>query len=684
MKSVATSFLMLLAMASSANAAEANPIQKVLQMLSDLQAKILKEGEAAQKVYHEFSEFCEGRSAELGFEIKTGKGEVADLKATIEKASADIESLNAKIEEIAAQLATDEQDLKAATEIREKENADFTAEETDLSETIDTIQRAITILERELHSGASMMQIRSASSVEQALAVMVQASAFSSADASRLTALVQSSSHSDESDMDVGAPDAAKYENHSGDIISTLQGLLDKAQGQLDDARKSETSSRMNFEMMKQSLEDAIKYGNKDMDGAKKARGAASETKATAEGDLAVTSKDLAEDVKSLAELHHDCMTKATEFEEEVKSRGEELHALAEAKKIISESTGGAEALSYSMTQVSLLQVSKSALSSGGFQVVRFVRKLADKQHSTALAQLASRMASVVQFGSGDGEDPFVKVKGLIKDMIERLLSEAQADASHKAYCDKEMAETKEKQEDKEAEIEKLSTKINKMSAESAKLKEEVAVLQKELAELAKMQAEMDKLRQEEHATYTENRPEMEAGVEGIKMALKVLREYYAKDDKSHEAAEGAGSSIIGLLEVAESDFTTGLSEMIAQEDAAASEYDRQTKENAIEKATKDQDVKYKTKESKSLDQAVAELTSDRSGVQTELDAVLEYFSKLKEACVAKAEPYEERKRRREAEIAGLKEALQILAGDAVLLQRSTAHTLRGAHSHIA
>jgi chromosome segregation ATPase len=417
------------------------------------------------------------------------------------------------------------------------------------------------------------------------------------------------------------------------------------------------------------------------MDAAKKARGAAGETKATAEGDLAVTSKDLAEDIKSLAELHHDCMTKANEFEEETKSRGEELHALAEAKKVISEATGGAEALSYSLSQLSLLQVSKSAVSSGGFQVVKFVRKLAEKQQSAALAQLASRMASVVQFGSANGEDVFAKVKGLIKEMIERLLAEAQADASHKAYCDKEMAETKEKKEDKEAEIAKLTTKIDKMSAESAKLKEEVAVLQKELAELAKMQAEMDKLRQEEHAAYSENRPEMEAGVEGIKLALKILREYYAKEDKSHEAAEGAGSSIIGLLEVAESDFTTGLSEMIAQEEAAAAEYDRQTKENAIEKATKDQDGKYKTQESKSLDSAVAELTSDRSGVQTELEAVLEYFSKLKEQCVAKAEPYEERVRRREAEIAGLKEALQILSGDAVLLQRDESRALRGASS---
>ena len=97
-----------------------------------------------------------------------------------------------------------------------------------------------------MKSGASLMQLRSAGRVEHALAVLAQASAFSSADTSRLTALVQSSARSDESDMEVGAPGAAKYENHRGDIIATLQGLRDKAQGQQDDARKTETSSNVN------------------------------------------------------------------------------------------------------------------------------------------------------------------------------------------------------------------------------------------------------------------------------------------------------------------------------------------------------------------------------------------------------------------------------------------------------
>merc|ERR1719235_70224 len=205
--------------------------------------------------------------------------------------------------------------------------------------------------------------------------------------------------------------------------------------------------------------------------------------------------------------------------------------------------------------------------------------------------------------GAAAGEDPFAKVKGLINDMIARLLKEAEEEAGHKAYCDKEMSETKAKKEELTAEIDKLSTKIDKMSAESASLKEEVATLSKELADLAKSQAEMDKIREDEKAAFATNKPEMEEGLEGIKLALKVLREYYAAEDKGHAAAEGAGSGIIGMLEVIESDFSKGLAELISVEETAQAEYERITKENEVMKVTKEQqDVKYKTKTAKSLD----------------------------------------------------------------------------------
>merc|ERR1719377_281810 len=114
------------------------------------------------------------------------------------------------------------------------------------------------------------------------------------------------------------------------------------------------------------------------------------------------------------------------------------------------------------------------------------------------------------------------------------------------------------------------------------------------------------------------------------------------------------------MIEVVESDFTKGLAVMTTAEETSARDYEAQTKEST------------------GLDKAISELTSDREGVQTELDAIFEYMSKLNEECIAKAEPYEERKARREAEIDGLEEALKILEGESVLLQSSRQTRLRG------
>merc|ERR1719161_1110951 len=100
--------------------------------MAELQQKIIKEGEAAQKIYDEFSEWCEEESKNLQFEIKTGKATAEELSATIEKSVSDIKAGEEAIEELAAKVAQNEADLKAATEIRDKEHSDFLAEEADL------------------------------------------------------------------------------------------------------------------------------------------------------------------------------------------------------------------------------------------------------------------------------------------------------------------------------------------------------------------------------------------------------------------------------------------------------------------------------------------------------------------------------------------------------------------------
>merc|ERR550514_834747 len=639
----------------SVAAVSTNPIAKIIELISNLQAKVIKEGEAEQKIYDEFAEWCEDEAKQKQFEIKTGTGDKEGLEATISKASSDIDDADVKIEQLSSTISTATADLKAATEIRENEKADFTKLEADLVDTVDILERAIGILEREMakNPAAALIQQRDAAAgspaarLVDALKVVLEASSLSGKDKQRLTALVQTHAEAADKETDqedeaaesamMGAPDPAAYKNKSGGIVDVLNDMLEQAETQLADARKKEMEAKNAFDMLKLSIEDEMKNADKNMAKAKKAKATAEEAKALSEGDLAVVTKDLEEDIAYLNNIHHDCMTKAQDFEASVKSRDAELEALATAKKILAEMTAGATEIVYdaaSFLQIGQTQKSGSKLRTradlANMQVVELVKKLAKEQHSAALFQLAQSLRSLIRAGMETGADPFAKVKGLIKEMIERLVKEAEAEASHKAYCDEEMAETKTKKEDLDATMEKLNTKIDKWTADIAKLKEEVATLQAELAALAKSQAEMDALRQKEHEEYLVVKKELEDGIEGITMALKVLRDYYAKEGDAHGKASGAGGGIIGLLEVAESDFTKNLQDVETEEENAQSEYDRISQENAITKVTKEQDVKYKTKEYKGLEKAVAEASADLEAAETEYKAVMEYYDKIK------------------------------------------------------
>jgi len=108
-------------------------------------------------------------------------------------------------------------------------------------------------------------------------------------------------------------------------------------------------------------------------------------------GDLDVTSKELAEDVKAKAGVPQECKAAADTHDAETQSRDEELKALAAAKKIIVESTGGA-----ALDHVSFVQLA-SCKELHRYEAVRLVRDLARKQKSGSLAQLASQMTATMQ-----------------------------------------------------------------------------------------------------------------------------------------------------------------------------------------------------------------------------------------------------------------------------------------------
>jgi chromosome segregation ATPase len=673
----------LLATFGSANGEETNPMAKVIELMDDCSAKVTADGEAEAKVYKEYYEWCDDASKNTGFAIKTAKAAKEKLESSIAKLTSDIAVSGSKIEDLAAAIAEAEKELADATGIREKENADFVKAEAELVDGVDTLGRAIGILEREMAKNpAAFAQIDTSNMAKltQAIGVVVDAAAFNAEDKSKLVALVQASADDDDDDAGAPAPDA--YQSKSGGIVDVLAGMKEKAEGELSELRKAEENAAHNFNMLKQSLEGQIGADSKDMDEEKTAKAEAEGQKATDEGDLSVTTKDLAENEAELAKITSGCLQTAADYEEAIRAREEELKVIAEAKKILQETSAGAVSQTYDFVQVTMTTHTDLMRS----EIVTAVSRLAKHHHSASLAQLASRIGVVMQYG-GSSKGIFDKVKGLINDMIAKLEKEAEEDAAEKAYCDEEMAKTEAKKQELDDEIAKLTSKIDQNAAKSAQLKEEVKAAQEALAALAKEQAEMDKLRQEQNANYKVAKADLELGLSGVQKALEKLREYYGgaallQDDnfgsfmqqpaapKKHEKASGAGGSIIGILEVCESDFSKNLAAEEAAESDSAEQYETTTQENKITKTTLTQDVKYKTQEFKGLDKEITELSGDKDTASTELAAVMEYYEKIKDRCIAKPETYEERTKRRTAEIEGLKQALQTLEDETAFIQR--------------
>merc|ERR1711937_852838 len=94
--------------------------------------------------------------------------------------------------------------------------------------------------------------------------------------------------------------------------------------------------------------------------------------------------------------------------------------------------------------------------------------------HSHILTALSVRVA----------DDPFVKVKKMIKDLIVRLMEEANEEATHKGWCDTELSTNEQTRKEKTEAVETLHAEIDELEASIAKLSEDVAELTAEVAKL--------------------------------------------------------------------------------------------------------------------------------------------------------------------------------------------------------
>ena len=595
-------------------------------------AKGKQEKHEEEVEFAKFQAWCDDTRFNAEKSIEEGTNQITQLEADIAKNEADSESTAEEIAELEAQTAAAQSELDSAQAIRDKEHEDFRAQNTDYSESIDAIERAIAVLKaKKADVAQSLLQVQNMPTIPASAKATIRS----------FLVLAQDS-------QEDGVPEANAYENQSGGVVALLEKLRLKFQDQKLALEKAEMNSKSNFQVLMQKLTDNIVEFKKTTEEKTAFKGSCINNAATAKGDLEVTTKTKAEDEKTLSDTNGKCKMMSEEFENNQVVRSGEIKAIEQATEILSSDavTGNAGKHLPKLIQLkagkALLQLRGADEETDRASLVAFLQGRAKKSGSKYLALVAAHAAS----------DPFAKVKTMIKDLITKLMEEANSEADHKAYCDTEMATNKQTREIKQSEVEELSASIDENTAASAELSQQIADLSDALAKLTAEQATATKIRGEEKATNTETIADAKEAQLAVEKATKVLKDYYGSVASSSALLQGGAGiaqemkqasqapykgqqaengGIMGFLEVVLSDFARLEAETSTAEAQAISAYQSFMDESNEDKAVKEAEVEHKTTKKQNTDTTIASEKKELKLTQEELDAALEYYERSEE-----------------------------------------------------
>merc|ERR1719316_712688 len=481
--------------------------------------------------------------------------------------------------------------------------------------------------------------------------------------------------------LSVTAPEAATYEFQSGGVVEMLNKLGDKFKAELHDLEKAEILAGQQFTLQIQELIGQIEMATDETAMKTKVKAERAQDEAAAKGDLATTQQDVATDSKYLKDLLAECHQKAKDYENRQMLRKEELVAVHKAIEIMSSDdvTGSGE--KYLPQFVQMKSKTRNSFSMLRASSDTPIRKKLVSFLSAKAKSMKSKVLLKILAAAQDG--PFDKVKKMIKDLIVKLMEEATEETEHKGWCDTEMSSNKQTREDKAEAVSTLTANGEELTAKIAKLTNKIAELSDSVAEIDAAGAEATSLRETEKVKNAQTIEDAKVAQVAVAKALTVLQEFYSKAaaataftqqdpasdapatfSKPYTGMGGSNTGVIGMLEVIQGDFARLESETTTSESAADEEYTRFTDDSSSDKAVKSTDLDNAEKDKSVAEADLTTTKKDLGATQTELDAALTYYEKLKPSCVDAGLSYEERVRMREEEIQSLQEALKILGGE--------------------
>jgi len=485
----------------------------------------------------------------------------------------------------------------------------------------------------------------------------------------------------------VAPPDAHAYEFQSSAVVEMLEKLATKFKDEQLALEKKEMEDHHTYQMLTMDLRNSIAAAEHEISKKKEWSAKHMQTHAETQALLTQVSATRAADFSYLTELDTTCNAKAVGFDARQKLRAEEIVAIERAIAILQQdSVAGATSKhlpgSLLAKATALVQIERNSQPENDIQerAATFLKGVSERIDSHVLSILASK----VQLS------PFTKVKQLIGDLIARLKAQELEEQQHKQWCDTELGTNLQTRTTKSDEVDGFHIEIDTLSTRISVLTKEVAILSKEIALIAAEMAKAASLRAAEKITNEDTIADAVAAQMELNRAITVLQDFYgtaanavaltsskfkvSKQPEIFEAPYTASdnaknkNNVVAFLEVILSDFARLEAETSATENQAALDHTATAGQALLDKGAKEKLVKAKNieKTSKSGDLVTARHNLELA--QSQLDAALAYYDKLKPSCLTTSTEAssEGRIQRRNAEIQALKEALSILSGETI------------------
>jgi len=669
--------LLLVALVAGASAAlrfdeldaKNRPVTKVVTLLKDMAAQLEKEGEEDEEVYDKMVCWCETNDKEKTTAIANAEQSITDLGAQIEELTGLSARLSAEIGTLNTEVAENSDALDKATALREKELAEFSANEADMLASISSLGNAVNTLSK--HN--SLLQAEDLAALSHTMKKHASAvgNMLMPSERRTLNAFVQSPDDflpGGSFAQSSGPQNAGSYAPQSGAIFGVLKNMKESFEANLAAAQKEESDSERAYRELKAAKESEIAAGTKQIETKTIQMSNADQKKAEAKQNLEDTTNTMNADQEFLGKLKEHCALADAEMEARSKERTEEIAAVGKALAVLTSD----DAHDLFTKTLGFIQQESSVKS----ERRRAVMQVLAKTHNPKLSAIATSVKL----------DNFGKVKDTLDKMITDLTKEKEDEIALKDWCYDEIRKNERTTEMTDRTKEGLAAKIDDLANTIESLTKAIEGLKADIVEMQVQLKRASEDRELENKIFQQTVADQQATAALLTKALNVLKGFYDKkalllQKSAKKASQPAGPppppGFKGYKKNAQSGGVMGMIEMIIN-DAKAMEAEATKDELSAQQAYED----FVTETNNAILAAQQEIMNkegdkakaegDKTETEVELDTTMDELEQLAQEnmdlhgeCDYTIKHFDTRQTSRDSEIEALKQSVAILSGAA-------------------